>query len=309
MKIFVGIIFAAVMCGLAGDCAAAPASGDIAAYEKRGTGVDASTPVADRQAAGEILDGLPASTDALHKSFVAEVSTTDVVSWLVNYSEPEKQEKAIRAVISAPEAYKSVLLGYLSQKRRLTSAATGPSEAVLYAIGFARDRDYFPYLFKLLQTDYAKDQCIYSCGLVFAAILTCPDIKFINEKRDSAPMYDFSVGLKKYLSAKQMNHALRKETAMSYLPKYANGTIPKEFLDYPVAKLVGILRNRSLDYRIQLNASIALSYLGISMDTAADLLVLAVLGPRDESNEISGSCEEGVLNILIQNKKNTLAGK
>ena len=242
---------------------------------------------------------------------LAQENNDDIISRLEDKSHPTSQEAAIRSIIANPKAYKPVLLAYLKKKRNLDNKAERPSEAVLYTIGFTRDKDYFPYLFGLLKTNYAKDQCIYYCGVVFAAILTCPDIKYISNKNDSAPLHDFSYNLKKFLTTKA-NGSLskRRKEAFKYLPVYSDGEIrDKEFLDYPIKKLLEIAKYEVVDFERWVTAATVLEYLGESLDTATDLLIIAIQGPGDESDEVKGACHEGILNILVRNKKNHLAGK
>jgi hypothetical protein len=240
----------------------------------------------------------------------AEEDKGNIISLIEDRSHPTRQEAAIRSVIANSKIYKPIFLAYLKKKRNLDNEAERPSEAVLYTIGFTRDKNYFPYLFELLKTNYAKDQCIYYCGVVFAAILTCPDVKYISDKNDSAPLYDFSLGLKNFLTTKAKDSlSKRKEETLKNIPVYSDEERKyKEFLDYPIKKLIEIAKYEANDYDRQLNAAITLEYLGESSDTATDLLILVIQGPRDASDEFVGACYKGILNILIRNNENRLAG-
>ena len=232
-----------------------------------------------------------------------------IISQLENRYDLNKQEEAIRAVAAHPERYKSVLMEYLKSRSELDKAQNPPSEAVLYSVGFTRDKDYFKYLYGLLKTDYAKDQCIYYCGVVFASMLTCPDIKYANsDTGTSAPLYDFSEGLKKFINSKPKDLAARKAEAEKYLPTMPNGKQDVAFLDYPMDKLLMMMRDNRTDFEKQLNAAIIVNHMATDMRVAVDLLVLSIQGRKDAADEFKGNCDEGIRNILVQNKKNFLAG-
>jgi len=220
------------------------------------------------------------------------------------------QEAAIRDVIRNPQKHKPGLLAYLKKPRNLSNEDEQPSNAVLYTIGFTRDPDYFPLLYGLIKTQYAKDSCIYYCGLVFAAVLTCPDKKHSNHRSHLQPVKDFSFWLSRLLYDKPSATLQKRKDAA--LAKFIAGDRwqklqARKLLDYPLRKLVEIAKSGA-DRNQQINAAIALEYLGESLETAADLLVLVIQGPGDESDRFVGACYRGIFNILIRNKRNHLAG-
>ena len=223
---------------------------------------------------------------------------------LDNNTDLADQESVIRAVIQNPKKYKPELLAYLKKPRDLNNYDEQPSNAVLYTIGFTRDRDYFPYLYPLLKTQYAKDSCIYYCGLVFAAALTCPDKKYAR-KSNLQPVNDFSFWLNRLLYDKPTTPEKRKDAALA---KFIAGDRQERFqatklLDYPAKKLVEIAKSGKADKNRQINAVIALEYMGESMETATDLLVLAIQGPLDESDRFVGACYRGIFNIIIRHTR------
>ncbi|MDD5224120.1 MAG: hypothetical protein PHE84_09025 [bacterium] len=239
----------------------------------------------------------------------AEV-TRSFIERLTNNTDLADQESLIRAVVKNPKKYKPELLSYLKKPRNLDNEDEQPSSAVLYLVGFSRDKDYFPYLYPLLKTQYAKDSCIYFCGLVFAAVLTCPDKKHFDYRSHLQPIKDFSFWLNRFLNDKpSATLQKRKDAALAkFVAADRRGRFQAaKLLDYPARKLVGIAKSGT-DREQQINAAIALEYLGESTETATDLLVLAIQGPVDETDRFVGACYRGIFNILIRTKRNHLAG-
>jgi len=230
---------------------------------------------------------------------------------LMDNTDLADQESVIRAVIQNPKKYKPELLAYLKKPRNLNNEDEQPSNVVLYAIGLTRDPDYFPLIYGLLKTQYAKDSCIYYCGLVFAAVLTCPDKKYSNHRTNLQPVKDFSFWLSRLLYDKSSATLQKRKDAAQ--AKFIGADRreklqARKLLDYPAKKLVEIAKSETASHEQRINAAIALEYLGESMETAADLVVLAIQGPVDESDRFVGACYRGIFNILIRTKRNHLAG-
>ncbi|MCX5859629.1 MAG: hypothetical protein NT056_07000 [Proteobacteria bacterium] len=198
----------------------------------------------------------------------------------------------------------------MKKPRTLNNEDEQPSSVVLYLVGFTRDQDYFPYLYPLLKTQYAKDSCIYYCGLVFAAVLTCPDKKHFNYRSHLQPVKDFSFWLNRFLNDKSSSTLQKRKDAAraKFVAADRRGRLQAaKLLEFPARKLVEIAKSGT-DRNRQINAAIALEYLGESMETAENLLVLAIQGPVDESDRFVGACYRGIFNILIRTKRNHLAG-
>lgn len=239
----------------------------------------------------------------------AEVARS-FIERLTDNTDLADQESVIRAVIRNPKKYKPELLAYLKKPRNLDNEDEQLSGAVLYLVGFTRDPDYFPLIYKLLKTQYAKDSCIYYCGLVFAAVLTCPGKKYSNHRTNLQPVKDFSFWLSRLLYDKSSATLQKRKDAAraKFVAADRRERLQAaKLLDYPARKLVEIAKSGSERDR-QINAAIALEYLGESMENAADLLVLAIQGPVDESDRFVGACYRGIFNILIRTKRNHLAG-
>lgn len=215
-----------------------------------------------------------------------------------------KKEKAVREFVAHPEKYKTEMSAYI---KSMTEKGKLPPEAILYAVGFTMDKDYFPYIYKMLAFDEIESECIYSCAPVFAAVLTSK--KEVPQKtlQETVGVGDFKIEMETHIK-KECASSL-PEWRLSKMVEYRSIKEYTEMAKMNFAQLLRIARNEKTPHlkRYYSLEIIMEGERGKNMSDATDMLILLLQSKNDDSDGIHGTIHFALMSLLfkLENKKSS----